>query len=302
MIRYLRLKFRKILGYLNYYTSNHAYTEYSFIKLFFWKIGVFYRLIGESKKNSGSIFINLQKRNYRHKLINQKPALICATGPSLNELNSNFLDNFKVFGDIFSINYFPLTSIASKCLIDYHLILDTKQLSEIKHNDSITPLKCWIKNEFNGKLITWSGSKIDFDGEVIYIKAKSAPSFSRSINPMRNIVGFHPYTTLFAISTAIWLGYKPIYVTGLDASQHAFIEMDGNIPYLKAHHVEGFYPNNEGRWGGRKDVRTILSSNAYVVEQMKLFKRNEIFIVGEVSQVDVLNRVKPDEILKNHKN
>ena len=290
---------KNVKEFFNYYSGNHAYTEYSFLKTFIWKIGVLRRLFGDARGNKKNFYVNLKKLNQKHKLKSPKPALILATGPSLNEINLEFIDSFKKFGDTFSINYFPLTDIGLKSKIDFHTLLDVNHFNDTP-NDLESKLRYWLHNEFQGKLITQIGRNITYKNEVIHIRGLTAASFSKSINPMGWVVGFPPYTTLYAISTAIWLGYKPIYVTGLDASQHAFINIQGNETILSNHQGGNLRKDANKVWGGRPDSTSILSSNAYVIEKMKLFKNHSVQIIGNNSHIDTLPRVSIQQILTRH--
>jgi hypothetical protein len=63
----------KLKEFFNYYSSNHAYTEYSFLKTLIWKTGVLRRFFGDLRSGKKEIHINLEKLNKRHKLI-EKPS------------------------------------------------------------------------------------------------------------------------------------------------------------------------------------------------------------------------------------
>jgi hypothetical protein len=290
----------KLKEFFNYYSSNHAYTEYSFLKTLIWKTGVLRRFFGDLRSGKKEIHINLEKLNKRHKLISPKPALILATGPSLNELNYKFLNDFKKFGDIFSINYFPFTDIGLKTKIDYQVMLDVGHFTDNPLEEVEQKFRYWVQNEFNGKIITQIGRDIKCKNEAIFIRGLTAASFTKSINPMGIAVGFQPYTTLYAISTAIWLGYEPIYVSGLDASQHSYIHIREGKAKLSKHHADNVYADTNMSWPGRPDSTSILSSNAYVIEKMKLFRKHSVEIIGNGSHIDTLPRVSLEQILAKH--
>lgn len=290
----------KLKDFFNYYSSNHAYTEYSFVKTLIWRIGVLRRLFGDIRSGKKQIFINLEKLNSKHKLMSPKPALILATGPSLNEINNEFLSDFKKFGDIFSVNYFPFTNIGLKSKIDYQVVLDVGHFTEHPCDEVEEKFRHWLKNEFSGKLITQIGRNNICKNEAIYVRGLTAASFTKSINPMGIVVGFQPYTTFYAISTAIWLGYEPIYVSGLDASQHAYIYMREGKATLSNNHADNFYTDANKSWVGRPDSKSILSSNAYAIEKMKLFRKHSVEIIGKGSHVDTLPRISMEQILSKH--
>ena len=290
----------KAKDFFNYYSNSHAYAEYSFIKTLIWKIGVLRRLFGDIRSNKKHLFINLEKLNQKHRIKSSRPALILAGGPSINEIDEEFVNSFKNFGDTFSINYFPLSKLGAGCYIDYHVMLDVDHFTEYPAEEMEGKFRLWLQSEFKGKLITQIGANVNYRGDTVWLRCLTAPSFTKSINPMKLLVGFPPYTTLYAISAAIWLGYKPIYVSGLDASQHAFIkESDGKI-ILGTHHANDAHPSSNRSWGGRPDSTSILSSNAYVIEKMKLFKNHSVKIIGSGSHVDTIPRISTEKILMKH--
>jgi len=291
---------RKVKNYFSYYSSNHAYTEYSFTKTFIWKVGVLRRFLGDLKSGKKYLFTNLNKLNYKHKLKSPKPALILAGGPSLNEIDDKFVTNFKNFGDIFSTNYFPFTKTGQNCEIDYHVMLDIGHFTKIPEVEVEKKFRNWLENEFNGKLITQIGAKVKYKGEIIFIRGLVAPSFTRSINPMGLVVGFQPYTALYAISVAIWLGYKPIYVSGLDSSQHAFIIVNDSEVILSTHHADKSHPAAYKKWIGRPNSTSILSANAFVIEKMKLFRKYSVVLIGKGSHIDTISRASSDQIIAKH--
>jgi hypothetical protein len=290
----------KLKKFFSYYSSNHAYTEYSFSKTLIWKIGVLRRFFGDLRGGRKVLHVNLEKLNRRHKITLPKPAIILATGPSLNEINHEFLNDFKKFGDIFSINYFPFTDIGLKSKIDYQVLLDGGFFTENPLDEVEEKFRDWLQNEFNGKLITQIGRNLKYKNESIFIRGLTAASFTKAINPMGIAVGFQPYSTLYAISTAIWLGYEPIYVSGLDASQHTYIYMREEKATLSNNHAGSFYPDSDKSWVGRPDSTSILSANAYVIEKMKLFRKYSVELIGNGSHIDTLPRVSLEQILTRH--
>ncbi len=286
-----------------YYSKSHSYTGYSITKTVFWKIGVIRRLLGELKGNFFQLFINLENLNSPHKLKIDKPALICAGGPSLNELDENFFEKFSQFGSIFSVNYFPLTKIGSLSRIDYQIFLDDYLVKKTHADSMIDQFYFWKDNIFTGKIIKRVGTNRcnedskNFNKEI-YLKCLSAPSFTKNINPMKGAVGYPPYSTLFAISAAIWLGYSPIFVSGLDASEHSYLYIEDGKAKLKPRHADKTYPYNNNFFG-RPDALSVLASSAFVMESMKLFNKYKVYIVGDQSHIDTLPRLSPAEVLEN---
>jgi len=287
----------KVLKHIINATQPHVYNNNSIMRLLMWKIGVLRRFLGGIRSLSILDFYKIGKSNKKFKISGPKPAFICATGPSLNSLNRSTMESFAQIGAIFSINHFPITNIGSGIKIDYQMMLDAYHFNENNTDTSETNFREWFQSKFNGTLVTTFNSKPNYKGATIRISGLCLPSFTKSINPM-GIAGYLPYTTFHAISLALWLGYSPIYLLGVDASHHSKINIDKNGVALGRHHA--YDANLDGLpWKGRPDVSSILNSNAYFIQQCKLFSKYPVFVIESESHIDTLPRVSTDFILNN---
>jgi hypothetical protein len=69
---------------------------------------------------------------------------------------------------------------------------------------------------------------------------------------------------------------------------------------LSNNHADNFYTDANKSWVGRPDSKSILSSNAYAIEKMKLFRKHSVEIIGKGSHVDTLPRISMEQILSKH--
>jgi hypothetical protein len=287
--------YRKLKSNFDKASRSHSYAHYSFLKVLVWKIGVLRRFLGELRRLSVLDFFRMTKLNYRFKISSPRPAFICATGPSINAIEKKTMKSFAEIGAIFSINHFPITKLGQGIHINYQMMLDAYHFNELNTDISETNFRKWFKLKFNGVLVTTFNSKPNFDGDVIRLNGLCLPSFTKSVNPMK-IVGYQPYTVFYAVSLALWLGYSPVYLLGVDATHHSKINVGGTEVTLDRHHA--YDANLDGLpWKGRPSVSSILNSNAYFIQQCQLFSKYPVFIIEGESHVDLLPRVSVDSIL-----
>jgi len=274
----------------------HSYAHYSFLKVLIWKIGVLRRFIGDLRQLSVLDFFKLTQSNFIFKIPSPKPAFICATGPSINAVGKETMKSFAQLGAIFSINHFPITEIGKGIQIDYQIMLDSYHFTELTTDVSEINFRKWFGSKFNGVLVTTFNAKPRFDGDIIRLNGLCLPSFTKSVNPMK-FVGHQPYSVFYAISLALWLGYSPIYLIGVDASHHTKIKVEKNGVTLGRHHA--YDADLDGLpWKGRPNVSSILNSNAFFIQQLELFSKYPVFIIEGESHVDSLKRVSVDSVLR----
>lgn len=277
-------------------SQSHSYVAYSVLRVFFWKIGVLRRFLGEFRRRPIVQTRKLRKQLKSYKVSLPKPALVCATGPSLQEMSLNQLLEFKNLGvEIFSVNHFPLTELGRHVEPEYQLALDYQHFEAQGSSPAEISFQRWLAQIYKGKLVLARGKKFDTTATILEINGHCLPTFTKSVDPTR-IVGFQPYTSLFAVSLALYLGYSPVYLLGVDASHHAYLQINGDAVTLSSHHA---YESFQGGrpWIGRKDVRSILSSNAFFIENCELFAGREVYILGNGSHVDSLPRVSIEHAL-----
>jgi hypothetical protein len=210
-----------------------------------------------------------------------KSALVLASGPSLSTLNIERVRSLQLSGhlEVFALNNFHKTSLADAISPDFFVVSDPEH-----HPDS--------GSEWAADLWAFLGQveiqKIFFPRNWFMVKANAdleqlAPfedrpleRWTKNINPTRPR-GYPPLTSYKAISIANFMGYKDIFVLGLDHSVFYTLTVDqNNVMRLGSNHsgqsgpekdfvISSFYP------GGVSDY---LFDEAYCSHQVERSFRN----------------------------
>jgi hypothetical protein len=150
-------------------------------------------------------------KNYKKK----SEAIILAGGPSVDRVLLSDLYKFKLKkNDIFVVNKFYLNKKFKKLIPNYLVLSDYNSFNDLKNNFFLNYIKktkiiCPLNQiKFYSKIHRNPSNLIGFiDAEWRYIYNNSLPIFPR---------GYISSTTFKALSLAVWMGYKKIYVIGLD--------------------------------------------------------------------------------------
>ena len=275
--------------------TQHTYTGYSFIELLRWKFSrlksftavyLRYILFRGVKKNLKTI-----KKYHKTK---SGPALVAGNGPSLGEIPADILEHFAKQRALFGVNDY---AVSEKGLIyppAYQVICDeyfwhpeknprAAELREItQKNLELSNTLCIIQPYFKEELIKNSAT--------LFINTNSLPSFTKSIN-ISKTTGLPSMTTHFAIATAIYLGYSPIYTVGFDLNQFLSLKIIDRKLVTQKIITEGQDINIENTfWKTRETVPDFLSFTANCISSMKLFENSVVVTLGENSMVDSLKK------------
>jgi hypothetical protein len=274
--------------------TQHSYTGYSFFELLIWKIATIRRFVSQERHTFS--FRKLHKLFETWKLKNSfsGPALIAATGPSLLKIPIEILEHFRANNSLIAVNLYLLSSSGKKVPPNFQIIADKGPWEDF-HSKNF--------NDFR----TTAGSLVESDKISYVIQPYNLPdlfSGQKSIyihkNPLTSIIGYKGilgpsglpnYTTFFAISTALHLGFSPIYVTGLDLNFFLKLGTDStSVLKLGNHHA---YEEDERAqtWDNRNSVEEVLSASAFPMHYLKKFRKKEIFILGDGSMVDTIKKV-----------
>jgi hypothetical protein len=158
----------------------------------------------------------------------KKEALIIAGGQSANRINSKKLREFKKKNEIFFVNYTSINNKFKKITADYQVVSDPNTInlnSKMYKNNKkrIMQIQDFKKNIFNNKnikiftpfkRIKEMSELIDYkniygfcDSDLSYVYKSTVPILPR---------GYTTSTTFKAISLASWMGYKKIFIIGMD--------------------------------------------------------------------------------------
>lgn len=251
---------------------------------------------------------NLIRKAHRHtKKIKgariNKDALIIAGGPSVNRLSIENVLLAQQSGqlDVFAVNYFTEGEIASRLIPDYFVLSDPihKPNSKVvfkgvNSQDIWAKLSSWPQT----KLLlphSWLNLKMHISNEVIvWFDDRELPGWLNSNSPIRPR-GYNSNTGLKAVACAIFMGYRNVFVVGLDNSLAKTIEVDGDNRLMEAsshfydsesiikEHRPHLYPR------GVQDL--LYDQSLSFVDLRKSFKSKNLFNIDTNSLTDVLPKV-----------
>ncbi len=204
------------------------------------------------------------------------PALIIGNGPSSLNLMGVSLENLRADYTVFCMNMFYRSELANHIDPDYLLLCDDPFWS-VEFSDYKSVIE---KKQAEGDLVLIQPDhKPTFgnDSQTLFIRKNPLTSFSRRISVTSSFSGLPNYTMFYAISTAIYLGYSPIYVIGMDANHYKFLKFSENGVSLLPHHS---YPENEQRWRGRETLLRVINTNMQQIHALRLFLGHQVFITG----------------------
>jgi len=219
------------------------------------------------------------------------PAFIGATGPSLNEVPEFVLEYFSTKNAIFGVNHYVLTSKGQKYPPTFQIIIDQAHFNQTAKYPIESKFQDILKSNSPKFIIQIAGSQ-DFLDNIprIDILGHVLPSFIRTIDPTK-VCGFVPNSTLFAISTALYLGFSPVYVGGFDYDQfrHAFVDLENGGVFLEEYHAYSTGRERE-KWPGRENASDLLNSTAFLIYSTRLFRNSDVRLLGDKGIIDTFKR------------
>jgi hypothetical protein len=280
--------------------SPYTFIDYSIVSLIFWKYAILRKFL--STFVTVYLFSGNKRKLKKTKKIKgafSGPALIAAGGPSLG-INDAVFDFFKSRNAIIGVNLFPLTDKGRKFPPDFLVICDApffrKNTSEFEDFTDI------VNGNLTLKRTNFVIQPAEFDpffseSTSIYINTNTLLSFSNSID-VTEINGLYPLTVYFAIASAIYLGFSPIYTVGFDANQFLTLKLEANDSHMKNSHYLGASKEETHRdYKHREKISDFLSFMSSSISFMKIFKRHDVFTLGDGSYVDTIPNVSEEEFL-----
>ena len=121
--------------------------------------------------------------------------------------------------------------------------------------------------------------------------------FSSSID-VTKINGLYPLTVYYAIASAIYLGFSPIYTVGFDVNQFLTLELGENGSHIRnSHYAAASTEETHSEYKHREKISDFLSFMSSSISFMKIFKRHNVFTLGDGSYVDTIPNVSEKEFL-----
>ncbi len=232
-----------------------------------------------------------------------KSALIIAGGPSVNRLNiAKVLDAQKSGElDVFALNWFPLSELAQTLVPDFFCLSDPLNkpgvIKEFKNHRN-EEIWNYLHSRPQIKLIlphNWLKQDQLIKNKVeIWIDDRDLAGWSRSSSVLRPR-GYLSVTAHKTIAAALHLGYKNIFLVGLDNSLFKNVEVDGENQIIEtpAHFYDDsksvdiqrqlFYPNG---------MQSFLYNYSLVfVDLKKCFQATTIFNIDKSSMTDAFPKI-----------
>ena len=163
-----------------------------------------------------------------------KDALIIANGPSVNNLNIAKVLEAQTSGeiDVFALNWFPLSDLAKTLVPNFFCLSDpiTNPRSQSVFKEKYSN-ELWVYLESHPKIkLILPHNWLKYDQLVknkveIWIDDRELVGWSRSISVLKPR-GYASVTAHKTIASAVFMGYRNIYLIGLDNSLFKFVEVD----------------------------------------------------------------------------
>jgi len=266
----------------------------SFSELLSWKLTIARTFIGELRKYL--INFSFNKYNSLSRLKNSRTgvAVICALGPSLYE-DKEALRELLIKASrkkvLFVINHYLATEFADikpnfQVLSDDNFFYDSLSLKYVRLVESFPEID----------VITRVSNRYIFsNNNVIYFSGLNFPTVLKTKNPMFP-VGYSDISIIHTIAIANFMGFSQIVVCGFDNNRFMQINSvkPGEILFKGMHAYDKDIVEN---WGTRDTMIKVLASHLSILKSLKMFKKLEIYIVGQSSLVDIFPKIQIREAL-----
>jgi hypothetical protein len=166
---------------------------------------------------------NLRSMRDVHKEV---PALIIANGPSSQDLTASQILQLQRSGCVFyAMNGFALSRAAEYISADYYLVADPDFANE--EYPELAKIYQYLEKNPQTAVVTPAVTHLltNFLGKRIHLNGLPGAPLARSLSPLR-LRSYTDSVALLALSFAIYLGHKTIYVIGLDNSYFRNYEVD----------------------------------------------------------------------------
>jgi hypothetical protein len=155
-----------------------------------------------------------------------KDALIIAGGPSVNRLDVSSIITAQSNGelDVFALNWFPLSNLSQTLVPNFFCLSDPLCKPSSKtlfKGQSVEKIWDYLRSQPTIKLIlphNWKKYNKSFNNKVeIWIDDRELVGWSRS-NSVIKPRGYASVTAHKAIAAAVFMGYRAVFLIGLDNS------------------------------------------------------------------------------------
>lgn len=234
------------------------------------------------------------------KITKKNNAIIIAGGPSYNNELAEYIKKNRRFFDVFAINFYCLNKRAEEIIPDFYVLSDpahieTKDASIKEKNRNLlayliahplitlcTPIDMWKKEFFKNK-----NASINFDDAEVLFSKNIDPVFPR---------GYTSNTAFKAIAIAVKLGYKNIYILGLDYDypRMMILNKDNRLFMNESHHYDSNLVDYSHIF---KNVSHALHWWSFDYLTLMKLKKDNLFNVTNTSLVDAFTRMSVENFL-----
>ena len=208
--------------------------QYSITRLTIQKIRVLVIFIAQSLLEYRQIQLAHKHTRLHRGMYSDRDALVIANGPSVGRLNLEKVLSAQAKGDldVFAMNWFPLSELAQTLTPDFFCLSDpiTRPGStQFYKGRGTKEIWNYLDSRLAIKLLlphNWIKHSQVINNEVkIWIDDRELVGWSRSNSVLRPR-GYGSITAHKTIATALYLGYRNIYLIGLDNSLFKNVEVD----------------------------------------------------------------------------
>ena len=222
------------------------------------------------------------------------PALVIGNAPSSQELLDLDLEILQCQVTVLSQNFYFNTNL-SKSLSPNYLFMCDELFWQEKYSDYRNFVK--TKQSLSNFLLVQPDylEALTFEESILRIRKNPLTSFTNRISVTSGYCGLPNYTIFYMISTALYLGYSPIFVIGSDFNHYAFVDVTDHSVKLRPHHS---YPEDSYEWPNRTSLSRVLNANLQQINGLRLFNDKNVFTVGRKRPHDILPFISLTELVK----
>jgi hypothetical protein len=212
---------RKLRSAANF-TSTQTNPNFSLVHLFLIKIRVLFEFVIRSSLLLGTHRRALRQIRDLKDSSTGKKALVFANGPSVNllDLEHSLFRSEEI--DIFAVNFFPLSKLASQVTPKYLVLSDPLTHPNFASSKN-QELWNWIQNNSDVNLYvptSWYAAfrNKSISNKVVYFDDRTLIGWCQNVSPIHPR-GYGSLTSYKALAIACFAGYSRIGIIGFDNSQ-----------------------------------------------------------------------------------
>ncbi len=274
---------------MRFYGSTHYYSGRSIWKLGAQKIFRFIAFLRTEKPKRHQLATTAALRGTK----TGKTALVLGNGPSLQRLNTGFLEEFV--DEIFVVNDFYAQTISSSVKPTYYALSDFDSFTQntIEEQSRFKELRQYIQLSCTEGVILPHNIRQPFGAPNIrefYIDDRELTICNKGISPLKPRA-YGSVTLYKALSFACFLGFQEILILGLDNTE--FFNYRGTLSneiFNAEYSISHILPNG---FAGR------MQSYAHLFGDLNYFPKETIVNLDEYSLIDCFKKVSNHPLVRS---